>query len=136
MTLPRAPEHVSFDTLKALSARLIALPIFRRANPSSVEGELLRRFCVNVADVDASRRTSALSDFLDGRLEIVEAHVKSLTPSEQAALAAKLTALRQAVAASSCTACAGSKVRRCNGRSARNDDAQIDKVGLCLGVFR
>lgn len=136
MTLQESPEHVSLVALKVLTARLIALPIFKRANPTGVDGELLRRFCINVSEVDMAGCAPQLSGFLRDRLKSAETYASGLTAPEQATLSARLAALRTAVTKVSCAKCAGPKGHRCNVNSPRRNDLQIDRTGLCLSVFR
>ena len=135
MALQSSPEHVSLDALVVLAARLIALPVFRRSDPASIQGEFLRRFCIDINAVGPVSDIH-LSDFLKHRLKIAETYADGLTPAERASLSPKLTALHRAIRAVNCARCAGPGGRRCDGRSPRRDDEQIDRVGLCLGTFR
>jgi hypothetical protein len=130
------PQHLPLDALIILATRLLALPIFRRPNLNSPEGEVLRRFCPSLASLRAARRLPQLSAFLTARLTEAQAHAATLPLDEQTLLTPKLQALSAVVASVTCTSCSRAGGHLCDGINERQDDQQIDSVGLCLQLIR
>jgi hypothetical protein len=136
MPPPEPPQHLPLDALTLLATRLVALPIFRRFDPTSSEGEVVRRFCPMLDTLRAVQPPPELSAFLASRLTEARAHLATLPPPETAAITPKLNAVRAALGAVNCATCAGVSGHRCDRVDERRDDAQIDATGLCLGVIR
>lgn len=141
-----SPEQLPLVALMVLVARLVALPIFRRVSPTSLEGETFRRFCAGLecaqgyrsvsGDVGQAEIVAPLFRFLRDRLTVASAHVADLPRKEQASLVSSLEALRQAISSFACKTCAGPRGHQCDGIDEKRDDEQIDSRGLCLGLVR
>ena len=133
-----ARQHLPFDPLKVLSARLLALPIFGHVTPASEENRALMQFCGSVTSIRAARPPDPrLSVFLKSQLASAQTSAQGLPAATRASLVPLLARLGAIVPSVDCASCAqGGGGHQCLGSNAQRDDAQISGTGLCLAVLR
>jgi hypothetical protein len=128
------PQHIPMHVLQALTTRLIALPVFQRAN-GKPETQLLEAFCIPV-NAGVSAQTPGLTAYLVQRLAKTQAALQILEEPARARLAPKVAILETGTREMLCAVCAPQGAHECKGNNAALDDAQVTSVGACITLVR